>query len=51
MDEGLELKELSNAYYLMNLCFLGIIIISIIYVVGFRLLFKLDKAGYIILST
>jgi len=51
MDKDLPQKELAAMYTVMNIIFFTTIFISEIYVICFRLCFKLDRAGYIILLT
>lgn len=51
MVQESQLADITEAYSIMNSVFLVIILVLNIYVIGYRLRFKLDPAGYIILLT
>ncbi len=46
-----RLTDITEVYSIMNTVILAVILALYIYVIGFRLRFKLDRAGYIILLT
>ncbi len=50
-DNPDKLKWLTNFYQIQSAVYLAVIILVEIYVIGYRLRFKLDTSGYIIFVT